>query len=115
MKAIKDLSAAITLFKEAAAKQAQGTEIGNSKMANRNYDILINIINYLKQNDSLDKLLELLEDQNVGVRIWAAAYLLPIHEKEATMVLKEIEKGSDIHSLDAETTLSEWRRGNIKF
>ena len=105
----------MALFQEAATKQAEATENGDYKTANKNYDKIIDIMDYLKRENSVDRLHDFLSASSVGVRIWAAYYLLPTHEKESVKVLGEIEKGEGIHSLTAETTLSEWRKGNLKF
>ncbi|MEH6305238.1 hypothetical protein RYH73_06265 [Olivibacter sp. CPCC 100613] len=44
-----------------------------------------------------------------------AYYWLAVNEQEGIKVLEEIVKGSGIDSLTAETTLSEWKKGNLKF
>lgn len=105
----------MALFQEAATKQAEATENGDYKTANKNYDKIIDIMDYLKRENSVDRLHDFLSAPSVGIRIWAASYLLPTHEKESVKVLQEIEKGEGIHSLTAETTLSQWRIGNLKF
>lgn len=50
---------------------------------------------------------------SVGVRNLAATYLLSVREKEAVKTLEGAVKRNDIHSFIAETTLSEWRKGNL--
>ena len=44
----------------------------------------------------------------------ADTYLLPRHEKKGIEVLEAISKSSDFLSFIAETTLSEWRKWNLK-
>jgi hypothetical protein len=46
--------------------------------------------------------------------MWAATYLLPIKEDAASKALEEIANDVGIHSLTADTTLIEWRKGNLR-
>ena len=114
MKKIKDIQSALALFEESAIKQAESTEIGDYKSGNKAYKSLIHAINFLKELEHVPSLNAFLYHSNVGVRIWAATYLLPFNEANAIIVLEDISKRRDIFSLDAETTLSEWRKGNLK-
>lgn len=115
MTKIKDISSALELFEKAAVQHAEATEQGDYKTANKNYSQIIKSISYLKERNSLDKLLNFLPHSSVGVRMWAATYLLPIHETKAIKSLETIMNSSGIHSLTAETTVNEWRKGNLKF
>lgn len=112
---IKNLKEAIALFEEASIKQAEATEQGNYKVGNKCYKEIKKAIDFLKKNNALEILDICLNSHFVGVRLWAAYYLLPIREKESMKILEEIAQGTGIHSLTAETTLSEWRKGNLKF
>lgn len=103
------------MFENAANNQALATEQGDYKVANNNYDIIVTVTEFLKENNSIDNLLNFLNHPSVGVRIWAASYLLPKHEKEGLKVLEEIAKSSGIHAFDAETTINEFKKGNLKF
>ena len=84
------------------------------KTANRNYTVIARVIEFLKEKNEIQKLSEFLNHSSDGVKGWAATYLLPIKEREAIQALEEIAKGIGIRSLAAETTLSEWRKGNLK-
>lgn len=114
MKKIRDIETALLNFEEAAKKQAEATDQGDFKTGNKNYAEIVKAITFLKEHDSMDKLSALLSHSYVGVRLWAASFLLPFIETEALRVLKEISSGSGIHSLTAETTLSEWEKGTLK-
>jgi len=114
MKKIKDVSEALTSFEESAIKHSEAIDQGDYKAANRNHDKIIEAISFLKEQDSVNHLENLLNHSSVGVRGWAATYLLPVKEQLAMTVLEEISKGSGIRSLAAETTLKEWRKGNLK-
>lgn len=115
MTKIKDLKTALEIFVEASIKQAEATEQGDYKMGNKYYNKIIDAANYLKNEDAINSLKVLLSSPFVGVRLWAACYWLSVDENEGVKVLEEIAKNTDIHSLTAETTLSEWNKGNLKF
>jgi hypothetical protein len=114
MTKIIDTATAILKFEEAATKHAEATEQGDYKTANKNYAIIVKVVTFLKEHDEIQKLSELLSHSSDGVKGWAATYLLPLKEREAMKALGEIAKGSGIHSLTAETTISEWEKGNLK-
>lgn len=115
MKKIKDIETALTVFEEASIKQAEATEQGDYKTGNKLYGEITKAAAFIKSENAVDKLRPLLAHSSVGVRMWAACYLLPLDEKEGVKTLKEIAKSSGIHALTADTTLSEWQKGNLKF
>ena len=56
-----------------------------------------------------------MEDNNLSVRIWAAYALLHVNTPKAVKALKEIVKNdSGIMGFNAEMTLDEFKKGNIK-
>lgn len=114
MTKIKDISEALSIFQEAAINHAEATMQGNYKACNKNYALIVEAVSFLKKKNEIKALLELLKHSSAGVRSWAATYLLPVFEKEAIEALNELVKRNDIHALDAETTLSEWKKGNLK-
>jgi hypothetical protein len=114
MTKIKDTATAILRFEEAATKHAEATEQGDYKTANKNYAVIVKAITFLKEQDEVQKLSELLNHSSAGVRMWAATYLLPVSESEGLRVLKQIEEETGIHSFTAKITISEWGKGNLK-
>jgi hypothetical protein len=114
MAKIENIKSALKQFQEAAINHANATETGEYKIVNKNYDILIKLINYLKSQNGIQELMPFLNDDNVGVRVWAAAYLLPVNLQEAKKTLESINKINGIQSLDAEMVLREWENGNLK-
>lgn len=106
---------ALAKFEEAADKHANATEVGDYKTANRYYAVISKVVTFLKEKNQLIALAECLNHHSVGVRMWAAAYLLPVVEPEAIRVLEQISRDEEIHSFTAKTTISEWRKGNLKF
>ena len=115
MTKVTDIKSAITLFQEAAIKHAEATEEGDYKTANKSYDLIAKAVTYLKKEDAIAELKHLICNSSAGVRLWAACYLLPITEKESISILEEISKSPGILALDAETTISEWKKGNLNF
>lgn len=112
---IKDIKTALEIFEEACIKHSKATEQGDYKTANKYYTEIINSVGYLKSVSEISNLRDFLCSPFVGVRLWAASYWLAVNEQEGIMVLEEIVKSPGIHSLTAETTLSEWKKGNLKF
>ena len=114
MTKIKDTATALLQFEEAASKHAKATDQGDYKTANKCYAVITNVIEFLKEQNEIQKLSEFLNHNSVGVRMWAATYLLPVLENEGLRVLKQIAEGLGIHSFTAKTTVSEWEKGNLK-
>lgn len=112
---MKNIETALEFFLEASVKQVEATEIGDYKSANKYYDRIIKSTNFLKDENAIDRLLDYLSSPYVGVRLWSACFLLPLYEQKGIKILKDIAKTKGIHSLTAETTLSEWKKGNLKF
>lgn len=110
---IKNIDEALSLFEKAAIEQGEAIKLGKHKKANRNYDKMKNVVIYLRNNESLNRLSIFYVHPNVSVRTWAASYLLPLYEKESIRVLKEIVKMNILGSLDAEMTIKEWKKGNL--
>lgn len=106
---------ALTRFEEAAHKHANATEIGDYKIANRCYVTISKAVLFLKERNQIMALAGFLHHNSIGVRMWAAAYLLPVLEPEAILVLEQISRGENIHSFTAKTTISEWQKGNLHF
>jgi hypothetical protein len=105
-----DIKAALDLFEAAAIKNAAATEEGNYRVGNKEYDKISKAVAFLKEQNQLESLSGLLTNDSVGVRLWAASYLLPIFEEKALLVLQEISDGTGILSFDAKMTLSEWKK-----
>lgn len=115
MTKIKDIETALDIFESSAVKEVEATDIGDFKTVNKCYSKIAKSVTFLKENNALDKLEHFLISPSVGVRLWSACYLLPVKETKAIKVLEEIAKCTGIYSLNAETTISEWRKGNLKF
>lgn len=105
---------ALSLFEQLSIKRGNALNKGNSKTANYCYDKIKKVVSFLKENEELPKLSAFYNHSNPQVRLTAAAYLLPIFEKESLNVLKEVSKEENIIGLCAEMTIQEWKNGNLK-
>jgi len=115
MKKIADIQTALEFFQKAATSQAKATEQGDYKTANKNYNEILKAIAFLKNKSAINTLSKLLSNPSIGVRLWAARFLLQINETESIKILTEIANTESIHSLSAETTIEEWLRGTLEF
>jgi hypothetical protein len=101
------------MFKETAKKHAEATEEGNYKLGNKHFDIIRTSTDYLKTENKIDYLYQLINDEDVGIRLWAATYLLPFYEKDALSVLSDIENNKGLIAFTAKMTIEEWKKGNL--
>jgi hypothetical protein len=110
---IKNIETALSIFEEASIKQSEATEIGDYKTGNKFYAKIILAGNFLKNENEINQLKKFLSHKSVGVRLWSAFYMLIFDEKEGVKILEDIAIMPGIHSLTAQTTLDEWRKGNL--
>ncbi|PQJ12580.1 hypothetical protein CJD36_002200 [Flavipsychrobacter stenotrophus] len=76
MKNIIDKEEALATFEDAANGHGEATEQGNYKLGNICYNKIILAVTFLKENNGIPLLLPFLRHDSIGVRIWAASYLL---------------------------------------
>lgn len=115
MKNIKKTEEILVEFEDAADKQVEATEQGNYKLGNRCYDKIILAVNFLKRKDEIRLLYPLLHHNSIGVRMWAASYLLPMYPIESVEILEQIASQSGIRAFTAKIILEEWEKGTLKF
>ena len=72
------------------------------------------MVSFLRKKHELSQLATFYTHPNINVRLAAAAYLLPVDEKQSLKVLKEIAQAKVFESLDAQMTIREWKNGNLK-
>lgn len=101
-------------FEEFCIKQTEYSWNGKSKKANYYYDQIFKVVNLLKEMNSLSSLSVFYSHPNIGVRTWAACFLLPVNEKQSLKVLKEISKMDVRGSYTAELVIKEWKKGDLK-
>lgn len=110
---IKDDSIALMKFEEASVAHSNATAEGDYKRANSAYKTMAQVTKFLKEKNKTHLLARFLSHHDIGVRISAAARLLPIMESEALAVLNLATASRDFHSLDAAMILAEWRKGTL--
>lgn len=115
MSKIKSIESALSIFELEANNQAECSENGDYKSGNKSYQKIIDSVNYIKDNNSIDLLISFLSNESIGVKLWSACFLLPENESRSLKVLEEIKETNSIHSFTAATTISEWLKGNLKF
>ena len=103
-------------FIEAVQQRNQALDIGNAKIANRNYD-KISAIRKEWEKDGIDlkELSPLLNHEDDAVKSMTAFILLPILQSEAEETLEILSTKKGQVSFEAEMTLKEWKKGNLKF
>lgn len=114
MKKNESIQQALDLFEKYSISRGKALEVGNGKVANYNYDRIENVVKFLREEKELSKLSIFYNHPNAFVKLDAAAYLLPVFEKESLKAIKEIMKVEGIVSLDAEMTIKEWKNGNLR-
>lgn len=110
---IKDEESALSVFEAASMAHAKATDDGDYKTANSAYKTKARATAFLKERNQIQLLSRFLIHPEIGVRISAAARLLPIMETEALSVLEAASMGSGIQRLNAEMILSEWKKGTL--
>lgn len=114
MKQANNINEVIKGFEESAVQHTLATDIGDYKVANKNYKSMVKAVDYLKNWKSLNILTPLLKHSNLGVRLWSATFLLSVNEDCAIQTLQELSHGNGITSFNAQITLREWQAGRLK-
>jgi hypothetical protein len=110
-----DLKAAFR--RSAAAHGAGALDGGDPKETNRAADEIVEVVRLLREEQDQGRqfLTDLLGEENVSVRIWAATYLLPLDAEQAVFALEKAAKADKtIIGFGAEMVLREWRAGRLK-
>ena len=115
MMKITDIQLALEIFEEACVLHIEATKNGDYKTGNKCHSRIMQAIAFLKSENAIGNLKDYLSHPDVGVRLWSASFWLPIDEEEGINILQDISNGSGIISLMAETTIQEWKKGNLKF
>lgn len=103
-------------FIKACTLKGAYSELGDSKNANKQYKKVHETYLFFKNKNRLDVLLELLNHDNPYVRLGASTYTLQIDPQRAEKTLEEllgVRRG--LLGFEAQMTLQEWRKGNLKF
>ena len=111
---MKSPEALIDQFCAAASQHAASTESGDYKRGNKAHQRIIDALQQLEVQQATQLLRPLLQNPNVGTRLWTAAYLLRSNASDAEASLEAIAAQAGIHGFDAEMTLKEWRAGRLR-
>jgi len=112
---MKDVNKIIEEYRNNAVLHWNASREGDYKTANKSYAKLSQIYKLLIQSEELSKnvLLNLLNDQNYAVQLWAASHCLALENSKEGAVLKLelISKMSsnEAPSFEAKMILNEWR------
>ncbi len=119
---MKDIKNIIDEYRNNAVLHWNASRDGNYKAANKSYSKLTKIYKQLIQSEKLGDniLLNLLNDQNFAVQLWAASHCLAL-EKSKEVAVQKLEFISKMNpneapSFEARMVLNEWReKGRLTF
>ena len=103
------MSTEIEKFVEACIKRGEAVELGDSRKANKQADIIESIYRLLKENSRLTELISLFNHENLSVRKEAATYTLQLPRSGAEKALKSLSKHRSLIGFEAEMNLKIWR------
>lgn len=113
---VNNMDKLIDQYVDVAINSGKAKEEGDYKSVNSYYDIIQRIrIEMKKDPQYVVKLEPLLQHDNEYVRLEAAFDLLPILTERAENVLSELSKKRGLNGFEAEMTLQEWKKGNLRF
>lgn len=105
-------------YRKAAKIQSSSTLTGDYKTGNPQADIIATIYRELRNRggDAQNALLDLLDDEDAGVRGWAAAHALEIAPAKGIPVLEALAQSEPWPlNTNAEMTLKVWKKGELRF
>ena len=119
---MKDVNKIIEDYRNYASLHWNASHEGDYKTANKNYAKLTKIYKQMLSSEELKEtlLIQLLNDNNYAVQVWAAAHSLGLgkYKDVAVYKLEYISKlsANDAPSFEAKMTLQEWRdKGTLTF
>lgn len=114
---MKKLEKILLDYESACIKGEEAQGKGDSKNSNKQYRVIQKIRKELKENPEygIDKLLPYLEHPSPFVRLKTAFSVIPVAPERAKEVLTQLKEIRGLTGYSAETTLSEWKKGNLKF
>jgi hypothetical protein len=98
-----------------AVAHGAATNTGNSEVANKHHDALMEALHALREqgDQGAGALLGLLDDREAWVRCWAATHCLVEDEARAKCVLEKLVEEPGFVGFDAEMVLSLWEKGEL--
>ena len=111
---LNNIELVISTIIDSSKKHAIASENGEYKIANKNFDIVKKAVVYLRENNGINNLKQLLTYDDESVKLMAATYLLKHFEKESIDVIENIAfQTISNQSFNAKMILQEWYKGNI--
>jgi hypothetical protein len=106
-----------TAYRHAASAHAEATAAGDHESASRHHDTLAAVYRELRVRGASAQraLLPLLQDQDNGVRSWAASHALEFAPERGEPVLARLAESRGVSAFSAKMTLREWRKGTLSF
>lgn len=102
-------------YRELAVRRGK-YQLIDSRKANRAFDQLKDVVAALHQAgpEHFARILTLLDDDDINVRLSAAYEALSIEPEKGLRVFREIAAGpKSVHRMDAEQTLDMWHAGTL--
>jgi uncharacterized protein DUF2019 len=112
---LKDLGAALQDYKRSAHDHKEASTHGEPDRGNRAYKEMIQALEAIQTHGDAGRqaLVSLLKDEDLGVRISAAAHLLKTDPDKAKPVLEEAARKPGLLAFNAKMTLREYERGHL--
>lgn len=107
----------VARYRRAAIAHLAHSAQGAYKKANPQAEIITACYRELRSRGSRSQaaLLDLLDDDDAGVQMWAGTHALEFAPDLAEPVLTELEAGPSLAAFTARMTLREWRDGRLEF
>ncbi|MEP4194035.1 MAG: hypothetical protein ABJL99_00185 [Aliishimia sp.] len=103
-------------YRASAIAHGNATIEGNARKTNRTYGRLHETLNKIPNSNDDSALLDLFNDTEVWVQLWAAAHSLEIDADKAIAKLKSLADAEiSLISMSARYTIKEWENGNLSF
>jgi hypothetical protein len=101
----------------AAAKHGQATRESDPETGNEQAEVIEGVYHELRAlgRDAQLQLLDLLDNSNPSVRLWAASHALEFAPEQGKPALEELLDYDGWIGITAEITLEEWSKGTLRF
>lgn len=109
------LNELVEAYRGAASVHGRASTTGDYRRANAEADVIAAVYRELRARDAREVLLPLVDDEDEGVRGWAAAHALEFAPAAGEQALESLSTGAGPLAFSATMTLREWREGRLVF